>query len=422
MSTILSKFNLFQLVTFSIMIANRGAFFFLTWLSIPKGPLFISYVIGLYWWVYTISMPFAGALVDTSSKYKVSLLGSIVTLIAIAMLYLGHDNYSELVILFISLILSVGAMIFTVSSISYSAYLVGKKKDLVRSFKIRSIVMSLTLFVGPGLGGVFLSFVGERLMLVLLLIFSVLAILMYIKLPVDYKANETKPLSFIGWYEDTKRGFTAVRKVPTELNIALFMMLINFFITPYLNIAMPLLVVKLYHFTSYELGFLLALFGAGVIFGSFVITLIRFNNSMNFRLCLSGVIILGCSLVLSAFVSSRYTLYFLVFIAGLGVAQFNVIVTSSRASAIPDRYRSRIEAFVLFISQISIPLGSSLCGLLITWLGARYSVLIFGVVIIFASFLFYKIPNIKGLLGQDIVEDKEMPYYELKYPDAFKNE
>ncbi|WP_167541615.1 MFS transporter [Xenorhabdus doucetiae] len=404
------------------MTANRGAFFLLTWLSIPKGPLFISYVVGLYWWVYTISMPFAGALVDTSSKFKVSLLGSIVTLIAVAMLYLGHDNYSELVIFSISLMLSIGAMIFTVSSISYSAYLVDKKKDLVKFFKIRSIVMSLTLFVGPSLGGVFLSFSGEGLMTILLLSFSAIAILMYIKLPVDYKANETKSLSFIGWYEDTKLGFAAVRKVPTELNIALFMMLLNFFITPYLNIAMPLLVVKFYHFTSYELGFLLALFGAGVIFGSFVITLINLNSSMNFHLCLLGVIILGCSLVLSAFASNSYVLYFLVFIAGSGVAQFNVIVSSSRASAIPDRYRSRIEAFVLFISQISIPLGSSLCGLLITWLGAKNSVLIFGVVIIFASFLFCKIPNIKGLLGQKIVEDKAIPYYKLKYPDAFPNE
>ncbi|QPJ88447.1 MFS transporter [Serratia marcescens] len=413
-------FKIFQVITFLIMTTNRGAFFLLTWFSLPQGALFVSIIVGIYWWLYTLSMPFVGAVVDVGSKFKLSLIGAGVTFLAIANIFYASHNPSNSNIVVSTILLSAGAMVFTASSIGFSALLVPNKMLLAKAFKVRGLTLSFTTFIGPGLGGVLLATIGYNGMSLMFISLSLLALILYVLLPIDRKDPESFTFSFSSWYMDTKAGFNAVRKIPTEYCIALFMMLLNLFITPFLSIALPLLVVEQYRFNSTELGVILALFGVGVVLGSFIITICNVKPERNFKLCLLSILTLGISFVLSAENPFYIEIYFLLFIAGVSVALFNAIVTSSRATAIPDEYRSRIETFVLFLAQISIPVGSSLCGVLIAWLGVNITIIIFGVCILFASLLLNFVPKFRGLLTQKIDDSHCIPYYQKEFPEAFR--
>ncbi|MFU2316927.1 hypothetical protein [Rahnella sp. PCH160] len=75
MKKMTKNFKTFQYITFLLMTSNRGAFFMLTWFSLQHGALFVSLVVGIYWWFYTLSLPFVGAIADVMSKFKVSLVG-----------------------------------------------------------------------------------------------------------------------------------------------------------------------------------------------------------------------------------------------------------------------------------------------------------------------------------------------------------
>ncbi|CAI1214589.1 enterobactin exporter EntS [Serratia plymuthica] len=414
------EFKIFQVITFLIMTANRGAFFLLTWFSLPQGALFVSIVVGIYWWLYTLSLPFVGAAVDVGSKFKASLAGSGVTFLAIINIFFSSHNLSNSNIIVSAMLLSAGAMVFTASSISFSALLVPNKTLLAKAFKVRGLTLSFTTFIGPGLGGILLATIGYNAMSLMFVSLSLLALILYSLLPIDRKKTESMTFSLSTWYVDTKAGFNAVRKIPTEYYIALFMMLLNLFITPFLSIALPLMVVEKYHFNSTELGAILALFGIGVILGSFIITIYNVHTKHNFKLCLLSVLALGTSFVLCTTNIFYIEIYFLVFIAGVSVSLFNAIVTSSRATAIPDEYRSRIETFVLFIAQISIPVGSSLSGVLISWLGVSVTICVFGVCILLASFLLYFVPKFRGLLTQKVDSNHYIPYYQKEFPEAFR--
>ncbi|MFU2316928.1 MFS transporter [Rahnella sp. PCH160] len=343
-----------------------------------------------------------------------------ITFLAIINIAFTANHISSLNIIISAILLSAGAMVFTASSISFSALLVTNNGLLAKAFKIRGLVLSFTTFIGPGLGGVLLAAIGYHFMTIMFVILSLLALILYKLLPIDRQKNESVTFSLSTWYDNTKAGFNAVRKISTEYYIALFMMLLNLFITPFLSIALPLLVVGEYHFNSTELGIILALFGIGVVLGSFIITFYQVREESHFKLCFISVLTLGASFVLFAMNPYYIEMFVLVFIAGVSVALFNAIVTSSRATAIPDNFRSRIETFVLFIAQISIPIGSSLTGVLISWLGLDATIALFGLSIILASCLLNYVPKIRGLLAQKIEGEKTEPFYKKEFPEAFR--
>lgn len=402
------------------MTANRGAFFLLTWFSLSHGAFFVSLVVSVYWWIYTLSLPFIGAIVDIKSKFKVSLIGCFITFMAIIdIVYFIHD-ISKTSIIISTVLLSTGAMVFTASSISYSANLVSNKTQLASAFKYRSLILSFTTFIGPSLGGILLVIMGHSSMALFFMSLALCASLLFFKLPID-KDNDVGSVSFnlSKWFDDSKAGFRAVRKIPTEYSVAIFIMMLNFFITPFLGVALPLLAVNQYHFSSTELGVILAFFGIGIVFGSTIITFCKIPEDKNFVLCFTSVVLLGLSFILIAIKPYYIEMFALVFLAGVSIAFFNTIVTACRAAAIPDEYRSRIETFVLFIAQISIPIGTSVSGILFPTFGVNNSVILFGLCIILSSISLIFVPNFRDLLMQRNDETNDETYYKRQFPEAF---
>lgn len=415
----LNGFNKFQLVTFLILSADRGAFFLLTWLSIPHGPAFVSIIITTYWCLNTLFLPLSGIVIENLSKFKVSFFSGIIIFLGILNFYIFGNNINKYSIFFSTILLSFGALIFTASSISYSAYLVPQKKQLSQSFKIRGLTISLSTFIGPAFGGALLALTSYFSMILTLLIMVLVSQFFYFTLPVDTPPKKTSRKFFSNLILESKQGFIALKEIPTELYIALYIMTLNLFITPFLSIALPLLAVKEYHFGSEELGIVTAMFGVGLVVGSYIVS--RFKNLMYpFNICLFSICLLGLSFLSCSFTSSLALIYLLMFLSGFGAALFNTIISSSRAIAIPDNYRSRIESFVLFIAQISIPIGSSLCGLMLYFFSLKLTIFLLGFFIVTTSILLFFVPKLKNLLNHKVIDNSTIPFYEKEFPNAFK--
>lgn len=414
-----NSFNKFQLVTFLLLSADRGAFFLLTWLSIPHGPAFVSIIITTYWCLNTLLLPLSGVIIENLSKFKVSFFSGIIIFIGILNFYIFGTNINKNLIFLSTLLLSFGALIFTASSISYSAFLVSQKNQLSQSFKIRGLTISLTTFIGPAFGGALLALTSYMSVIITLLVMVFISQIFYFTLPMDPPQKKSNKKFFSNLLLESKEGFIAVKEIPTEFFIALYIMILNLFITPFLSIALPLLAVNEYHFGSEELGIITAMFGVGLVVGSYVVS--RYKNLLYpFNICLFSICLLGLSFLSCSFTSSLGLIYFLIFLSGFGAALFNTIISSSRATAIPDSYRSRIETFVLFIAQLSIPIGTSLCGLMLHFFSLKLTIFLLGCCILITSILLFFVPKLKKLLNHKVTDNSTIPFYEEEFPNAFK--
>ena len=221
------------------------------------------------------------------------------------------------------------------------------------AFSQKTAIFSLEAVIGPMLGGFVISVFGGQFFLSFIGAILSLITLIFIREKFAF-SNGTPQIG-----EKSVNGFKLVFKIKTELCISIISAVFNFVFSPFLVLILPVLIMGHYKMTAFQVGLLRAIFAAGVLLGgAFVVervnALIGIRNAVALGGALIAVSILAHAMTPTPFFA-LYGLYQLV--AGIGLALFNVNVTTIRCLATPSAYRIKMESAFLLICMSSIPAG-----------------------------------------------------------------
>ena len=124
-----------------------------------------------------------------------------------------------------------------------------------------------------------------------------------------------------------------------------------------------------------EVGVMLALGGAGGMSGALAAPVLA-RRVRSFRLVVAGVVWSGVPLV--ALVATTTNPILLGLLLGLLLSAwplYNAVVVSHWMRQVPDALMGRVQAAVALIGWAPVPLSPLLCGLLVEWVGATWTVL-----------------------------------------------
>ncbi|MEG9883335.1 MAG: MFS transporter [Hyphomicrobiales bacterium] len=278
------------------------------------------------------------------------------------------------------------------------------------AFSQKTAIFSLKAVIGPMLGGFVISMFGGRFFLGFVGVGLSLISLIFIR--EKFAFSPTNPRTD----EKSVNGFNLVFKIKTELCGSIISVVFNRVFNPFLILILPVLIMGHYKMTAFQVGLLQATFAAGVLLGGgFVVERVNALIGMRNAIALGGALIAVAILAYALTPTPFFALYGLYqFVAGMGLALFNVNVTTIRCLATPSPYRTKMESAFLLICMSSIPAGLWLFGHVLVRGSLFMALSLCGVILFLAALA---VPHLSKLavMGQDELDGA----YRRFYPDAF---
>jgi MFS family permease len=271
--------------------------------------------------------------------------------------------------------------------------MVEKREDLPNAIALNSFLFNGARLVGPSVGGILISIVGEGICFLLngLSFFAVIIALWAMRITAKKAAQKGQIGKGLREGFDYAFGFAPIRF------ILLFLGLISLAGMPY-TILMPIFAKDILHGGPQTLGFLMAATGVGALAGATYLASRRSVLGLG-RVIVIASIIFGTGLV--AFSLSRVLWLSLVVLLVTGFGMMAQMASSNTIlqTIVEDDKRGRVMSFYTMSFMGVAPFGSLLAGSLAETIGAPNTVRIAGIACILGSCLFArKLPLLRGMI------------------------
>lgn len=320
-----------------------------------------------------ILSPIVGNLADRMNRKTLVILSDLFSgIVMFVLYYVTIGNSLSITYIYVgSFFLSV-FQVFLSTSFSASFAAIVSDKYLTKLNSYTQVIDSIIQIGAPVFGGLIYGILDIR---VFLLINGVSFILSsFTELFIDFKFNskldhtESPQNSFI---ENFVEGFRYVKSEKMYLSMAVYSLVINFFMSSF-AVILPFTLITIHGFGPRTIGFIQAAFPVGVLLASIYIG----SKNMQFTKALfaRGIVIMALMLSIFAIPSlpmvelGRFTsvFYGLTFIILAGVAMtINIPLGVKLQSSVDEAYRGRFFGFLGSMSQGVMPLSYILVGFLI---------------------------------------------------------
>lgn len=312
-----------------------------------------------------ILAPLAGVLSDRYNRFNI-LVVTQATLMCVALLFavLIFGGYIEVWhILVISLFSGIASAIEAPARQSFYTKLV-PPDSLTNAIALNSVTVNGARFVGPAIGGILISLVGEGYCFLIngISFIPVLIALFMMKLE-PFKRSDKKGHMM----QEFRDGFEYVRSFMPLKVVICCVGAISFFGMPFLNIV-PALVKDTLGGDSVLLGYVNSAIGAGALTAAFYLAARKKIRGLGKVLTITGLL-LGVGFVAISFV--RLPALAIVVAYPIGCALIGTLATSNTLlqSLVDDQMRGRVMSFFTMASAGLNPLG----GLFYGWIAERTS-------------------------------------------------
>lgn len=266
-----------------------------------------------------------------------------------------------------------------------------RKSDLQAINSINTSFSKTAVLLGPGLGGLIVSFYNPGYALLINSFSFFISFLTVSSIPLNI--SELTPIINKSIFKEINEGFKFVMKTKPILftNIAVLTSMSG----TTLFLTMMIFHLKdTIHLSATQIGWLLSLGGAGSILGSFSTTVLIKKISRRKLLFVSSFLG-GISIILFSYAHSFVWLVIFNAIGDLMASMISPCIVTIRQTLTPDHLLGRVQATSRFISWIFLPLSSFLAGVLALHLGSNHTILVGGIISTFAS-IFYLHPSLKS--------------------------
>lgn len=317
--------------------------------------------------------PIAGALVDQFDRKWIMIISDAVSaLLALLLVALFWTSSIQLWHICVINILRALAGAFQFPAVQSSTSLMVPKEQLARVAGLNQALQGMSMVAIPPLGALLLSVLPVHMILGIDVLTAVVAIslLFSIHIPQSISHQSITGVPMKVW-QDMRAGFAFLREWPTLINIMCIAALLNMVLIPAFTLV-PILVTQHFHGSAFQLGWINAAYGFGII---------------------GGGVLLG---VWGGF--KRHIFTSLLGLAGLGIGSF-IIGTSPRdaywmavtgmalvgimnalangpffavlQSVVPPTMQGRVFTVLMSISMSAAPIGLAVAGPLADRLGVQ---------------------------------------------------
>jgi MFS transporter, DHA3 family, macrolide efflux protein len=343
--------------------------------------------------------PFAGVLVDRSSRKKLMILMDLIrgfTIILVAFAALMGILQLWMVLL-AGIILGMGGAFFGPAAMSILPQMVPKEK-ITNANSLFGVANTGADILGNSLGGILYVLIGAPLMFLLNGISFIISgiSIKFAKIPKNRESRITSE----NFVSDIKESLSFVRKMKGLLYI-----MVMFSIFSFLEHIAVILLIPLFQFTpglgAAKYGIAIASFTMGLFIGMIVLSAWNVHPGKRTALMLASLTVSNICLILFALTTQFYLMAVLLFIAGLAESVVNVFILSSIQTVVPDDMMGKVMGLVGTVIMAFTPLAMVLGGLLAEIFPIRsiFLVCFVGSFLVFVPMFF--IPSVRKFVNFD---------------------
>jgi MFS family permease len=331
--------------------------------------------------------PVAGVWADRVDRRKLLIATQVLTLLQAATLtaltFTGAVTPTHVVL--VSLALGLVNAVETPTRQAFLLEMVESKQDLQNAIALQSMMFNTARLVGPTIAGFIVAGFGEAWCFALNTASYIAILAAYFRVRVKTHAVVRAPARLL---VDLADGFRWVFGLMPARRLILLVAAISFFSAPWQPL-MPIVAAERFGGDSRTFGFLIGAVGAGALCGTLFLA---FRSSIRGL----GKVIAGASLTagigLTLFaVAPRLWMA----LATLPVLGFGVIVAAASTNTIlqtiaDEDKRARIISIYVMIFLGMSPIGNFLAGTLAEWIGARWTLVSYGLLLTLSAGLFIR--------------------------------
>ncbi|RIO07387.1 MFS transporter [Mammaliicoccus sciuri] len=367
------NFFLIVLLTFFSVIGSKLLSFALSFhvLSITGSPKAFSYLVVLYSILFIVGSPIAGYFIDKLSKKKLIIAFQLLTIVTIIIYMIIDKPLNNLVLIYVLvIILNISDIVVTLSFNSGLMELVGEEY-IEKTVSYRSALQNGIQIAAPILGGLIYAIMPVHNFIYIMLCTEIIALIMIVLLKYKTRVENSKETiekeSFISSYKTVWRFVLTKKDI---LIVATTGIIINFLFA-FITLGVPASFVTYFDMNSKELGLLESAFPlAGLLFG-LIYPLFKnkggviSNVQLAYFIVAIGTLFISLPFIISITDTSILIFYMVgIFIIGIGVMLSNIPLNIYVQKQVPEEIKAKYFASQQTLSQITMPLGILIAGLL----------------------------------------------------------
>lgn len=349
-------------------------------LSLTNSPFLTGVISGLRSLPYLLFSPLAGALIDRWNRKRLMIFCDVcrsLCLISIPLaLVLGKVTVAQIAI--VAVLEGTFFVFFNIAEVASLPHVV-PKEHLTTAVAQNETTMNLSYMLGPLLGGLLFG-IGRLLPFcfdALSYVISTLSLL-FIKRTFQDRQQHTS----LHLWKDIQEGITWLAQHPLIRFMAVLCAIGNFL--DFGTVILVVVIATRYHASSFAIGVIYTIAGAGGILGALVANPIQRYLGRGRTLILAQwvwVLLLPLYVVISNVIALGI-LTALTYILGSIV---NVVQYSYRLTLIPEKLQGRVNSIFRLIAFVGAPLGTSITGTLLQVVGVTPTVLILTALLAFIA-------------------------------------
>lgn len=337
-----------------------------------------------------ITSPFAGILGDRKDRRKIMVFADFGRGILVCTLgVLAFGGKLNIYILFgVQILISIMDSIFNSSSSAIIGELL-EEDDLMRAMSARGGLDAISMIIGPALGGIIYGFFGIKTVFLINGISFIFSGIMAAFMIYTCRNHNDGKITIKTFFHENGEVLNFIRKDKGLMQLAIFCMISNLLVAPFIDIVMPYVIKKGIGFTSQQYGYVMATFTVGVLVGNIVLGV--FAKSLKSKLVINlGLLIEGIMFFVLAiavfpaqvklFGGASWILFAVLAGICLLIGAFNACVNTplqtNLQKMVPNDMRSRFFSLLGIFCQGAVPLGAIVYGILLDKFKYHYILLV----------------------------------------------
>lgn len=383
---------------FSILSSSIAQFAIVLWISLETGSAeVLSFATIAALLPQVILGPFAGVFVDRwSRKWTMILADSFVALCSAVIALLFYLDVIEIWQIYLLLMLRSIGSAFHAPAMKSSIPLLAPEKELTRIASINQTIQALCNICGPVLGAALIISTNMSVVMLLDVVGAAIACtsLLFVFIPNPEK-TETETTNNV--LRDMKDGFIAIRSNQGLKWVMVTEILITFFIMPVVAL-IPLMTLKNFSGTAYQVSLIELLFGSGALAGGILLGIWNPRVRKVVMINLSYVIV-GVSIFITGLLPpSAFIIYaIMAVVQGISMPFYSGPFTALLQTQIEISFLGRVFSLFDSISLLPSILGLLATGFIADAIGIANVFVICGIAIVMTGLLAFFIPSIMNL-------------------------
>ncbi|MCU4966323.1 MFS transporter [Bacillus toyonensis] len=328
--------------------------------------------------------PFAGVIADKVDKKKLVVCMDLLSGGLLITVYILSSNYglNLFIIYTTTFLLTVFTTFFGIGLESAKPNIVSKER-LMSINSISKIIDSVSLILGPMLGGIVFAVVDIKLFIMIngisFILSGISILFIHFKL-FEHDIKEECSIREINFIKDIKEGYFYLMERESLKNTFHILISLNFFLGFAVTVPLPYIINTVLNLSSKQFGIIQGTFPVGMIIGAILVKKItnRFSYSYLLKklssmlavfMIISGIPVLSKSFEANDFVCV-ITYCVVMFSFGLIIALIDIPLIYFMQKEVPDEYRGRVLSIGLSIGKMMQPIALALSGLLLNYIPA----------------------------------------------------